>query len=307
MRRAAKRVGREHHDEIDAEALPVERAQIGDRRGDVAAEHVDGDVVAELEAEAVGDLLLERDQRRAVVIRAPPFALDDARAGRHLVGIGDAAVALQHPGGVRRRLEVLGADAVGGDDAAAQHRHVLELGLGRALRGRRRRSARRRRPGCRGSRTTAPCPAAPRVNCWRRLPSISITVTSSARPRPSDSTTVGVSAPGRWMLAMREPQHGRARARQPARRAPSARWRPAAAARTPPAAAPTKISATRGHRRAATASAEQRGDRDRRGDVAPCAASARCGATSSRNSAATGTSWARPSGQSAKASAVSRP
>ena len=40
------------------------------------------------------------------------------------------------------------------------------------------------------------------VNSWRRLPSISSTVTSSARPRPSDSTTVGVSAPGRWMLAI---------------------------------------------------------------------------------------------------------
>ena len=39
-------------------------------------------------------------------------------------------------------------------------------------------------------------------NCWRRLPSISITVTSSASPRPSDITTAGVSAPGRWMLAI---------------------------------------------------------------------------------------------------------
>ena len=41
---------------------------------------------------------------------------------------------------------------------------------------------------------------------WRiagcKLPSISITVTSSAMPRPSDSTMVGVSAPGRWILAM---------------------------------------------------------------------------------------------------------
>ena len=36
----------------------------------------------------------------------------------------------------------------------------------------------------------------------RKLPSISITVTSSASPRPSDSTMLGVSAPGRWMLAI---------------------------------------------------------------------------------------------------------
>ncbi|MNV82946.1 hypothetical protein D3C71_1767170 [compost metagenome] len=38
------------------------------------------------------------------------------------------------------------------------------------------------------------------VNSRRRLPSINASVTSSARPRPSDSTTDGVSAPGRWML-----------------------------------------------------------------------------------------------------------
>ncbi len=40
------------------------------------------------------------------------------------------------------------------------------------------------------------------VNSRCRLPSISITVVSKARPSPSESMTVGVSAPGRWMLAM---------------------------------------------------------------------------------------------------------
>ena len=40
------------------------------------------------------------------------------------------------------------------------------------------------------------------MNCRRRLPSISVTVTSSERPSPSDSTIVGVSAPGRWILVM---------------------------------------------------------------------------------------------------------
>ena len=38
---------------------------------------------------------------------------------------------------------------------------------------------------------------------WRRrLPSISASVTSRVSPRPSDSTTEGVRAPGRWMLPM---------------------------------------------------------------------------------------------------------
>ena len=39
------------------------------------------------------------------------------------------------------------------------------------------------------------------ANCRRKLPSISITVTSKAIPKPSESTTVGVSALGRWILA----------------------------------------------------------------------------------------------------------
>ncbi len=40
------------------------------------------------------------------------------------------------------------------------------------------------------------------ANCRCRLPSISMTVTSNDRPRPSESTTLGVNAPRRWMLAM---------------------------------------------------------------------------------------------------------
>jgi len=59
MWRAAKHVGRKHHDEIDAEAFPVERPQIGDGRDDVATEHIDRYWIAELEAEPVRDLLFE--------------------------------------------------------------------------------------------------------------------------------------------------------------------------------------------------------------------------------------------------------
>ena len=59
--------------------------------------------VADLEADPVGDPLLERDQRRPLIVRLPPFARDQARARRRLLGIGDAAVALQRPGDVGRR------------------------------------------------------------------------------------------------------------------------------------------------------------------------------------------------------------
>ena len=67
------------------------------------------------------------------VIRAPPFAFDDLRALRDLAGIGQAAVALQHPFGIGGSVEVLRLDAARGDDAAAQHRHVLDGRLRRGL------------------------------------------------------------------------------------------------------------------------------------------------------------------------------
>ena len=133
MRRALEGVGREHQHEIDAEALPVDGAQIADGGRDVAAEHVDDDLVADLELQPVGDLLLHRDQRRAVIVGAPPFALDDLRALGDFAGIGQAAVALQHPFGVGRGLELFRLDAAGSDDAPAQHRHVLDRRLRRGL------------------------------------------------------------------------------------------------------------------------------------------------------------------------------
>ncbi len=40
-----------------------------------------------------------------------------------------------------------------------------------------------------------------RVSCSRRLPSISAVATSTVRPSPSDSMTIGVGAPGRCRLA----------------------------------------------------------------------------------------------------------
>ena len=59
-------------------------AQIGDIGGDVAAEHVHGHRIADFQIETFGDFLLERDQRRALIIGAPPFAFDQPRAVRNL-------------------------------------------------------------------------------------------------------------------------------------------------------------------------------------------------------------------------------
>ncbi len=47
---------------------------------DLAAEQVDGERVADLEAHAVREIGVERDERRALIIRRPPSAGDDARA-----------------------------------------------------------------------------------------------------------------------------------------------------------------------------------------------------------------------------------
>ena len=127
VRRAGKSARREHQHEIDAQVFPLDGAQVGDAGLDVAAEHVDHDRIADLEIEAVGDLLLERDERRPLGVGGPPASLDHGRAARHVGRERDAAIALQHPGRVRLRLDVVGLDAVRRHDAAAQHRNALEL------------------------------------------------------------------------------------------------------------------------------------------------------------------------------------
>ena len=211
----------------------------------------------------------------------------------------------------RLRLELLGADAVGRHDAAAQHRHALELGA--AAPASRTKASKRvglGRTGCRGRRTTAPCPAARAVNCRRRLPSISITrdqqreaeaerqhdASASARPAGGcwrapaaarSSAARGSAARDRHQQRGDQPQqheHARRRRRRRSRAiAPvvgEQRWR------APPSAATTSAVSD---------------------DVAP-ARPARAAARPRRGTApTTGTSCARPSGQSAKASAVSRP
>src|SRR6187431_681471 len=133
VRRALERVRREYQHEIDAEPLPVDIAQIADPGRNIATEHVDHDFIADLEFQAVGDLLLQRYQRWPIIVSAPPFTLDDLRAFRDFAGIGQAAVALQHPFGILRGLELVGLDAACGDNASAQHRYVLNRRLWRDL------------------------------------------------------------------------------------------------------------------------------------------------------------------------------
>ena len=72
---------------------------------------------------------VERHQRLAAVVVRPPFALDDVRALRQVVGIGDAAVAVEHPGDLLGRLDLGDRHALQRHQAAAHHRHALDLAL----------------------------------------------------------------------------------------------------------------------------------------------------------------------------------
>src|SRR4029079_14780623 len=113
--------------------FPVDRTHICNCRRDIAAKGIDRNGVAELETKAVSDPFFERNLRRSVVVRRPPLSLDQMRAGGDLIRISEAAVALQYPGRVVPRLDVLRRRAAGGTDAAAEHRHFFEL-CGRRLR-----------------------------------------------------------------------------------------------------------------------------------------------------------------------------
>ena len=130
VRRAREGVGREHHHEVDAERAPFDHAQRRDGGGDVAAEHVDGDLVAEPQAEPVGDPLVEGHQGLAAVIRRPPFAGGEVRSFRHLGRVGDAAVAFEHPGDLLVGLDLGDRRAAQGDEPAAHHRHAVDTGAG---------------------------------------------------------------------------------------------------------------------------------------------------------------------------------
>ena len=77
LRRGFERARREHDREIDPEPRPVDAAQIGDRRGDLAAEQVDRQRIPDLQPHAMRQLGIERDERRPAVIGRPPAAGDD--------------------------------------------------------------------------------------------------------------------------------------------------------------------------------------------------------------------------------------
>ena len=138
--------------------------------------------------------------------------------------------------------------------------------------------------------------------------SMSASVTSSVMPRPERQHQRGRQRARAVDVGERQPRRRPPRARQAAGERHDAE-RHEAQEHEGPAAARRRTSARcAGRRPRAAASADQRRDRERRAPRdSACAASAAPGSIWSRNRPETGTSWARPSGASAKTRAVSRP
>src|SRR3546814_12748170 len=90
--RIFERAGREDDDEVEPHRVPVDLAERGDLRLDLAAQDGDGDSVADLQPHRVRRLAVERDERLAVLVRRPPASFDDPAPFRTLAGVGEAAV-----------------------------------------------------------------------------------------------------------------------------------------------------------------------------------------------------------------------
>ena len=97
MRRARQGSGIHREDEADPGGREIDLAKRCDFGGDVAAKDVDGDRIADLEAQFQRLFGGKADLGRACIILGPPIAVGDLGALGRAVGIGDAPVALQHP------------------------------------------------------------------------------------------------------------------------------------------------------------------------------------------------------------------
>src|SRR3546814_11793260 len=84
-RRGFEEARREDHQEIDRQGTEVDVAQARDPRGDLAAEDVDRQRVADADVEALRDLGVEAEQLLPPVVGRPPLS------GDHLVAIGRAS------------------------------------------------------------------------------------------------------------------------------------------------------------------------------------------------------------------------
>ena len=125
MRGIAQRVGAQHEDVIEAEAFPVDPAEIGDAHGAFHAQHAEGHQIADFQACGLREILVEGHQRFAFVHRSPPAAGGQFVSVGQSVGIGQPAFAAQRPGAIGDLLEL----------GRAGHRRVIAEGQYRAAQG----------------------------------------------------------------------------------------------------------------------------------------------------------------------------
>src|SRR3546814_17825843 len=95
--RIFERAGREDDDEVEPHRVPVDLAERGDLRLDLAAQDGDGDSVADLKPHRARRLAVERDARIAVLLRRPPAHFYAPDPHRIPAGVGEAAAHAQDP------------------------------------------------------------------------------------------------------------------------------------------------------------------------------------------------------------------
>ncbi len=123
LRHRFQHARREQREEVRAEAVPVHLAQARDGGAHRHAGDVEGQRVAELQAQRLRDALLHRDAGRRTRGAVEPFAGDDAIGRRQLGRPRQVELALGEPS--RPRVGVLGGvepRAVDLDQPAADHR-----------------------------------------------------------------------------------------------------------------------------------------------------------------------------------------
>src|SRR3546814_819971 len=133
VRSAGQRVRREDQHIVEAHRVPVDFAQRGDARFDLAPQHAHGQRVADADIQNPGRLLVQRDQRRPAIVAWPPPARHQIAAFRQGVAIGHPAFAAQEPCAVRNLFQIRDALPPIGDDGTAQARHDVEFGVARVL------------------------------------------------------------------------------------------------------------------------------------------------------------------------------
>ena len=119
---------RDDHEEVHAGVREVHAARVGDAERELAAQDVHAHAVADVEPHAFGQVRVERQERRALVVVGPPRALDELVMGAGRIAIGEAAVAVERPLHFLLHFCLFNRHTLDLGDAATEHRHEGQIG-----------------------------------------------------------------------------------------------------------------------------------------------------------------------------------